>query len=235
MQTENRVDLDAIILKIQKLQALAEEGRGATEAEINTAMAHIKRLLAEHNLSMSDIALKATPKANVIEGGVPSDDDYYNRLSEERLHFVVCNLTNTKHFYRRYHGAGRNVIFIGYKADVEIAKALLTSLREVVKAMAINYWKENGKSVSKRAYKVGLVMRMLERSKEKVDMGKDNEKYGALIVVKDGAITDYLNGLGLGKAKKVRKSALNHDDMARGYKDGDKVDMGFKDRIGENK
>ena len=231
MQTQQKPDLQNIIEKIQKLQALAESGRGATEHEVNTAMAHIKRLLAEHNLSMSDIQMESTPKANVIEGGIPSNDDYYNRLSEERLHIVVCNLTETKHFYRRYGDGNRNVVFIGYPADVEIAKALLVSLREVINSMSKHFWKENDKKVSKRAYKVGLTARMIERSKEKPNMGNDNAKYGALMVVKDGEVMAYRNKLNLGPARKERQTNLDSDSYNRGYKDGDKVDMRFRGRL----
>lgn len=128
-----------IILRIQKLLALANDGRG-NEEEAHSAMAKAHAIMAEHNLTMATIA--ATSKKEGEARSKESMDgqamfDYQRDLmaviAETNYCYVSILYTYTK---RGAKGAGYRLI--GTESNVATAKAMFEYLMQTINRLVMN-------------------------------------------------------------------------------------------------
>lgn len=138
-ESEKRTKL---IDKLRKLLALADPTRGATEAEAASAMAKVQSLLAEHNLSLSD--LETGPSGPRIKEDKELRTD--SRPWRRALAISVARLYFCDHFYsfhkeftaKRSCGYIRYDVhhFIGEEHNVLVAKIMFLYLIGAISALA---------------------------------------------------------------------------------------------------
>jgi hypothetical protein len=131
-----------LIDKLRKLLALADPTRGATEAEAASAMAKVQSLLAEHNLSLSD--LETGPQGPRIREDKELRTD--SRPWRRALAISVARLYFCDHFYsfhkewtnKRSCGYIRYDVhhFIGEEHNVLVAKMMFLYLIGTIDALA---------------------------------------------------------------------------------------------------
>ena len=233
MNTSEQVNLDDVISKIQKLQAMASQGGNATENEVAIANAQIKRLLAKHNLSLAQVTSKKTTKPSIKEEGSSPVGSY--GTWDQYLHNVVDEICSTRHFYRTDWGK-TSVIFVGSEADVQIALRLYPILKKAVFSLNTKFMKEmsaTGQHGSRNSHMLGVVVRMLERAREKVKMDTpaEQQQYGALMVVKGQEIQEYFDQKKMRKTQS-RRPKVDGASYNRGLKDGNKVNISIQNQIG---
>jgi len=111
---------DSIVTKIRAILARAEEGRGATEEERDTAMKMAEKLLFKHNLSMEDISI--------------ADDDPGREFTRERddlepwsgtLLFRIAKVFFCDVYYWPTHsGSTRPHFIVGRRDNVQVVREL---------------------------------------------------------------------------------------------------------------
>lgn len=146
METER----DAIIEKVQKI--LAKVGRGATEAETQTALAMARRLLAEHQITMADVEREADAWSEdhlFLGARSPQETDHVVPILER--HFFV------RIFRVRMPRFGVGLTFFGDPAAVELASWLYARLVDQYRALFRAYRAKTRRPVGDRVgYYFGL-------------------------------------------------------------------------------
>lgn len=220
---------DKIIDRIRKCLKLGRDGSGATEAEAAAAISAAKKLMAEHNIKMSDIEFKEE-----VKEGVKSAADTSNRFNKDTWELAmakVCdNIFNVEHYLDwRTRDDGRLVyrmIFVGVGVDADIAAEVYTTLLKIVRNMGT---KHGYVSADHRSYCAGVVRTLRERSEEYIKQEEPaaEEKCRDMVIVKNQLIKTHLNGLGLkpikGRSGPSRGGAYDH-----GIKDGKNVNLDFR-------
>lgn len=222
-----------ILDRIRKCLNLADSSKGATEDEAAAAMAAAKRLMAEYNLSMSDVEVKeeASHGANSNLDSVKRKD---RPVWESYLARVADELFGTKHYFTsvphpKGRGFVRRVMFVGVGQDSQIASESFSTLVDMVWKMAYSHEYAGREH---KSYCLGVVRTLLERAKDKVqDSTPAQEERGrGIMVVKNQVIDQHLATLGLRNARKSNMS-INGAAYAHGQRDGRTVNMGFRNAL----
>lgn len=114
---------ESIVEKIQKLLNTTTE-KGATEAEAQNAMLMAQKLMAKNGLDMADIEANtesAETKKEVMEGF--GTDAIKLAWWHKQLANIIADNFRCYNFQRTYGGVSK-IVFLGLKADVEIAKSI---------------------------------------------------------------------------------------------------------------
>jgi len=114
---------ETIVEKIQKLLNTTTE-KGASEAEAQNAMLLAQKLMAKNGLDMSDIEVHAESeetKKEVMEGF--GTDAIKLAWWHKQLASIIADNFRCYNFQRTYGGFSK-IVFLGIKADVEIAKSI---------------------------------------------------------------------------------------------------------------
>lgn len=228
----NLQEIDAVIGKIQKLNALASEGSGATEAEILQASAHIKRLLAKHNLSMAQCTPKeaATPSFTKQPTEAVANNPAWNR----EMCCAINALCGVRSIWYKTFGGKCIVAFVGREADAAVARELYWVFRASIAKLWTAAEKEGlkeGRKLYRDHYKLGVAHRMRERAEEAVQMDTPEETAActALVVQNSEALEKFMKEVVKARPAKSRSSNVDHASFQAGRRDGNKIDMG-KDR-----
>lgn len=238
---EQNQNLDSVLKKLRKLQALYEGAKKINyEGEANAAAAAIQRLLTQYNLSMDEIGTDEEKSKDVIlEENV--DGFTYKSIGgdwEFRLLYVLCKWNFCKCF--QVGGTYKKLIIFGKKENIETVKWLRSMLAERFVSFSKNRFKEYQKTVEyamkpigkdkyQRSYLMGCAAGLDAKLKEESDRekAKDAEfgaKVTALVVRNDTAVTEYIeNKYKVGKGKAMRE---NYDSArAYGYRDGKNTEL----------
>ncbi len=219
----------AIMEKIRKCLNLGDINKGATEHEAAAAMAAAKKLMAEYNLSMSDVEVKEEARAGATEAadGIERKD---RPVWEQYMARVADNLFGTKHYFS--HGLNkkgamiRRVKFVGTGVDAAIAAEAYTILVNLVWDMAYGHG-YTGKE--HKSYCMGVANTLHKRSQDSIkEVTPAQEERGrGIMVIKNQVIESHLNKLGLRPMRRsnpsVASEAYNH-----GKADGRNVNMDFR-------
>jgi hypothetical protein len=204
-----------IIERIRKMLALAND-LAASEQERETALRMAYKLLAQHNLQVSDVEVKAEPRVDNVNVcfGMP----WVRRLSNEVAKLFFCKYyfgakVNTTQIKHHFVGRESNAITAAVMADW-ITKAILKECRTHYK------WNLCAES---RAFATGAVDRLCERISEmRKEAENQNRGDGKSLVLADvyrtelEANTDFLKSQGVSlrnartRTKDVDASAYGH-------------------------
>lgn len=204
-----------VIAKIEKLLALA--GNNPSEAEAQAAMLKAQKLMAEHNLDMTQFQDKPQEKKEAITEYFRG---YHNTNWAISLARVICD--NFRCNLLRAPGYG--LVFIGLKEDVAICKAVFSFAAQVLdKNMAKlrrQYRKQNLPTDGISGdYAAGFIAGLRDKYKEQVE--KNN---WGLILVKDALVEQKTKDLTNPRGKPHSGKKLNRSgDMGlytKGYQDG---------------
>ena len=212
-----------IIEKIKKLLALANS---SNEHEAALAAGHAQRLLSEHNLAMADIEAAHRPdKADKAE-------TYVSKSLPKWMRHLSAGVSTAFDCQAIHHPATGKMTFIGIGADVQIAAYTFTYLDRTVRKLCSNYMKQHVSStianrhreLMRQSYYLGAVSTISARLREqKVQTPVTT---GALVLVKEGLISQAMNEIGNLRTMRSRKSYVNSDAYTKGQTDGGQV--GFK-------
>ena len=219
----------SIMDRIRKCLNLSDITKGATEAEAAAAMAAAKRLMAEHNLNISDIEMKEE-----VRHGANSTADTLTRKNrydwENYVARVADALFGTKHYFTSLpasKGGGwvRRVMFVGVGQDSAIASEAYSILVDIVFKMGAASGYEGRQRTS---YCLGVVQTLIERANDSVrDITPvQEEKCRGIMVVKNQVIETHLKQLGLRNARASRRS-VNGAAYNHGKADGRNVNLSF--------
>lgn len=221
-------DKSRIIERIQKCLRKADATRNDSEAEVQTAFAMAHKLMAEHNISVTEVQFNSetqTLKEDIKEfnAGLFHTQTRY----EVALCFVVDVLCHVKHYYQMSSGNPvGSLMFVGLQADTELAAEIYKELIRTVKRFMGRY---PGKY--KRSYALGLVARLHERALILQREQAMPTNTTALMVVKDKAVGDYMERKDLNRIKS-RRLRVDGQDYENGVRDGDKIELGNRRKIG---
>lgn len=235
-----------IIAKIQKLLALTGEGSNATEAEMQSAMTMAQRLMAKHNIHLSQLTEKEFAQEDVDRQAVSRAHGFHKW--EKILSSVVAQATDTKTYYegRALHHMRLN--FIGLKADTVCAIELFKYLQFHVNRLGKMFGKvknithKENAWAAYRSFCYGCVERLAERvEEEKARQAEEEQALRAqsgaasacvdLVVRKDLKIKDFLEGEGVKlRSAKPRSVMVNRDSHQAGRSAAEDLDISGKIR-----
>lgn len=222
---------EKIIERVRKCLKLANKANGATEAEAAAALAAARKLMDEHNLSMSDVEVKKEVEAGVRSVDSTEKPKAYTPRWEKVMAQVVDYLFNTSHYYRStYHegwtGRATIIVFIGVGTDPDVAKESYKILCDIVRRMGSS----KGLAGSDlRDYCLGVTETLRSRAwliKQESDHSQAMSSCRDLVVVKGQLIENFKKDLGLAKGRSWSGRYSQHYDQGR--KDGNKVDLNMR-------
>jgi hypothetical protein len=205
--------MEIILRKIKKALALAHNNPNPDEA--HTAMLLAQRLMAKHNLTISDLPedgpAKKVDKVKIWRTQV--------KWWERKLAQIVDMNFRTNSFYSR----GTYIGFIGLEADVKIAEEVFRFASESIAYHASTYLKNNPEPRSRRyalAVKNDYITGYLSGLSEKFQKQVESESL-ALVLVKDALVVQATEEMKLKKGTAIRRGTANDADaLQQGYKDG---------------
>lgn len=212
--------LDKILTRIRKLAALTLEN-GASEAEAKQAGAHIARLLAEHNLSLSEIDLRAD-QASCKQDMLSVD------LSVGREWTGCCNaiafLCDCKAYgtiIKHPLGDEQAAHFFGYPQDVEAALTLARICARAINGKGWAFQKAEGK-LAACDYRKGMANRLAER----IHGLKAAPLTGTgLIVLKGQLVTEEFAKLNLRLGKERASTIRNRGAYSAGQETASNINL----------
>lgn len=200
-QTSNPDGLDKLKLRIQALRAKTI-ANGCTEDEALSAAAKVAELLDRHDLSLSDVELRASPcERRVFETHRKKRiflDDGIGAIA----HFCDCRV------WREKNGAGQNIyVFFGLAADVEVAHYLAELIDGAVRAelgrfkTSVDYgrFRHQERHLANASFAFGMVASIAQRLVAiKAERDQVNESTGrGLVVLKTSVVDAELDKLDL--------------------------------------
>ena len=214
--------MEKVIEKIQKLLALSTS---SNEHEAALAAAHAQRLLALHNLRMSDIDTASPPdQADSIE--VPAAftlPKWAGWLANSVAISCSCRVIHVK-------GARPHLVFIGVGQDVEVSSYTYQVLEMTIRRLAKSYLQGRDdldnptvRERVRRSYYLGAaraVTQTLARQAKETPATT-----GALVVVKDQLIERKMSEMGPIRKTQSRQSSVEHDAYHAGQSDGHAISM----------
>ncbi|PDT87743.1 hypothetical protein CO669_22960 [Bradyrhizobium sp. Y36] len=192
-QTSNPAGLDKLKLRIQALRAKTI-ANGCTEDEALSAAAKVAELLDRHDLSLSDVELRASPcERRVFETHrkkrIPLDD-----CIGAIAHFCDCRV------WREKNAGGENVyVFFGLGADVEVAHYLAELIDGAVRAelgrfkTSVDYgrFRHQQRHLANASFALGMVSSIADRLVAlKTSRDQVNESTGRGLVVLKTSVVD---------------------------------------------
>ena len=192
-QVFNLAALDKLKLRIQALRAKTI-ANGCTEDEALSAAAKVAELLDRHDLSLTDVELRAAPcERRVFETHrkkrIPLDD-----CIGAIAHFCDCRV------WREKNAAGESsYVFFGLRSDIEVAHYLAELIDGAVRAelgrfkTSADYgrFRHQDRHLANASFALGMVASIAERLVA-IKAGRDavNESTGRGLVVLKTAVVD---------------------------------------------
>ena len=181
---------DKLMSLIRKLFNLGSKDKNPNQAEAELAMEKAKTLMAKHQIKMSEISMNDPTQNNYneqegFEKRVLRAWD--KRLAQAVAKVCLCNIFTT-------YGIGakgrtvEKIIFFGLEMDTAVAKELYIELRKTLNRMARDAYNDKP---NQRAYMLGVASGLYMKATTAVKdlKPKAAEQYGALVAVKDHALS----------------------------------------------
>lgn len=221
---------EKVIDKIRKLLALATS---SNENEAQSAMLMAQKLMAQHNIEMSQVE-DAPIDHEVVE---EEADKKCHRTKWKRHLADVCANNFNCDIFLRGHGSYAT-IFVGKKESIEICKTVYNAAVMFIDKEFSKYWNTEGKwqdfqflgsnarierplsdsIIMKDSYARGFIRRLRERFEEQ-KVRAEKEGWG-LVLVKDADVTAYMEAKTFsGNSANIGASRVDGNALRKGYKD----------------
>lgn len=230
----------AVLDKLRKVLNLAS-GRGATQGEIEAAMARAKEIAMKHGVDLASVDM-TDPKAKSKTMDITTDSDLKSNIAFERKYhtwifhiltvlFGVRFITNRKQQGSRHRLT--TIWVIGEVTDVAIVKVLFSwleelypkSYREAVNAHLI----AEDNAANAHGYYRGLSIGILETNKkeeEKIAATIDGQKWAMVVRDKKQAIdTQVAKEFPELITRTHRVRAANEEAIGLGYQRGKSINL----------
>jgi len=232
-------DRDSILTKLEALMKRTREN-GASEAEVESAMAVARKLMDEHNVAMEEVLGRQVAGGQatieVTEEEVRSTTTV--RIFERYLMDVVCGICDVKWFQRvdrQKFGKTTKLthyFFYGMKQDVFAAKLLFLELLITVRVMAVAKIGSGGGKLQMRrnTYCDGFCAGLsCKASQLKEQSRRDTPTTGtSLVLRKDVAIQRYAEDvlhLQEVAVRPIQKERLMSHEFNMGWRDGAEYEL----------
>lgn len=189
--------METILQKVKKLLALASESGNSNEHERASAMAKAMALLAEHNLTLTNVdAFGKAPPIDVI-----SHKDLTTKLEPfvRTLISATCKLYYTG-YYMAYYGKGYVPCFYGTRENIDVTMEVSRFIIDSVRSESKRIYRD---ARSRKDFCLGAAQviwqRTLQMLKDEAPQDQTVTTTNALVVVRDT----------LTKANDAFKSTLN--------------------------
>lgn len=241
--------IDKVVNLVQKLMAKAND-KAVSENEAAIFAEKAQAILAEHNLSMSDVSAKQKKDQH---GKVETDNEIkvHSYPWHRSLANAVARMYFCRHFYTTVRVPGKNARagynvhhFVGEPHNIAVAKVMFTYLRETVERLA----SEGAKGQANRGSYItsfqnscsgrlcSRIMDRIEQAKRgeiKTEAGKNLPALLSLYEQTDKRLQAYLNetqpGLRNTSSRMRNNSMAGHmDGIAAGNK------IGLDQQVGRN-
>lgn len=228
-------DRDAIIARIQKLRKMTETA-GATEAEAQTAIAMIAKLMAQHGLTETETQLKADAEGMITDYIIlwQTGVDEWSMLPA-----AIGKLYHTRPYYQRgtedileigQMTSCTYVKFFGYPIDVAAACATMQLCATAVNVESCAF---KGRAIDKYSFRKGMIDRLRERIQEITTQRDATAPTGTgLMVLKNQLVREEFARVGprLGNTH-ICDRAVNASAVAAGRAAGERVDLANRTKV----
>jgi len=216
---------EKIVDRIKKILALAS--KTSFEGEAKTAMRMAKGLMKSFGLTMSEVEIKESVEDNIVEEMTDISGKLMNW--KKVMAMAIEELCDTRLILTQLKSGKFGFKFIGLKDDVKLSIILFNSFKLIMRDLAV---KNYSSKIQRTSYLLGLADRLLKRAEKETVLAKEEvSTYNALVVVKEKEINKYVDE-NLGKIHTSPiKSKINTEAYAKGYVDGDKIDLQNKEKI----
>jgi hypothetical protein len=220
---------EKIIEKIRKIHAQAKKTVGndgsSNEAEAQAFATLLQKMLAKHNLEMSDIAWEEEIKQKAVEGIWNTPD--HRRFSEWAIQ--LGQIIARANHCRILTGGNYRIYFIGTEAAVKVSVETMTYMYKVAENISTEEYNRRynemyaeGRHGQLKGYRksflVGFILRLSERFAEVRKQMEAEFKSTALVRQNQSlALADeHIRGMKVG----TRKSSANLKTNSLGLRDG---------------
>ena len=219
-------DMDKVLDRVKKMVTLGTN-EGATEAERETALRMAYKILAKHNLSMSDLPGDSKGEDRIKDSVTISADKWARNVAQSVGQLFFC-----KYFFLRTGTAGKDThIFIGLQSNTVTAMHMTDYVIKSIKREASKRFK-SPTSPEGRSFCVGTMATIHKRVVEILEDKTEAEPGTALAIVglhktEQEANLKFLEdeGTNLVKAKARRDTSLRIDAYFDGEKFGNEVQL----------
>lgn len=207
-----------LITKIQKVLALASNNPSAEEGQ--TAMLLAQKMMAENNISISDVSVTEIRTKEVVDQTI--EESKMSSWWHQHLSSIISKNFKCAVYISRNRNTGLSGIkFVGLKNDVELAKQIYLYAVETISYNCRKYVSDKKRIViSTKGMKNQYILGFMDGLREKFAEQVKNNQWG-LILVKDPIVDEKVKSLNLGKYKNhTINTNGNEQDRYNGYKDG---------------
>lgn len=202
MTTEADTKRAAIIARAQKLRAMTTE-RGASEAEALAAIQALSRLVAEYNLSASELEIRADAKHCIKDAlvSVRSAEGSWSKLGIgiEKLYGTICWLEEEQGDFLGlgFEIKSISIWYYGFPADVAGSITTLTLCSIAVDQALAEMPKRSG-AAKRKSFELGMCDRLRERIREmRSRQTGPVQAPGQLVLLKDKLVREEFGKLGI--------------------------------------
>jgi len=229
-------DRDSILTKLEALMKRTREN-GASEAEVESAMAVARKLMDEHNVAMEEVLLRQSRgKAFTVEiKEETARSTTMPRPFEQLLLHLVSEICGVRWYYRPDPKTPdrttrlTHYVFYGMEQDILVAKLLFLELLVVIRAMASVKVGSGGGGLQarRRAYCEGFSRGLFFKVKKQGQEAKPTTPGTSLVLCKEEALDRYSTDiLNIKQVKsKVQKKQNNPSDYNVGWMDGAEYEL----------
>lgn len=223
---------DAVLEKLKKILARTDTARGATEAEVKTAMAMAQKLAAEHNIDLASVSLEGDVTVGKIDigAGVVQTKTKYEAPYHLEILAVLNDCFGVRTIYQSYWTAQAQrvitqITFVGEKTDLAIATYCWDWLQTLFPKCWGEYRKQQGlrdSYRSARSYYTGLRSGIVQANRRQVEeLPTQSRNRYALVVANKTDLSDQKVKEMFPKLRDSRRShALDYEAWAGGVTRG---------------
>jgi len=178
---------DAVIEKLQKILNLAQAGRGATQGEMEAAMARAKEIALKHNIELSSVTPNADNGKNKETITIDKHTLRVRSQTQQKYHRWIFAVLK-ECFGIRVITGGSTIWFVGESVDVLICTQLFPWLEDVFYSTynkAANAGIVQRNAAGKNGIYSGLYLGLVAANKrEEAKLTKEEMGCMALVLVK---------------------------------------------------
>jgi len=238
-------DKSKLIEKLKKLMAMADPAGGATDAEMQTAMAAAQRLMTEHGIDAVEVMDRKTSMDDIMHDA--SEFGRREHYSDNAIMVIIMEMLPIRMLKSHYYSQNANgrpekffkVIYIGQADQVACAMLFYGKLREAFFSGMKRYLKRTGQKWNadlQRGYDRGLRQGFVERNREakSAAMAAANadstSRYALVLVDVKKVVDQYVDKTFRVTVTQASKKAFDHNAFAQGKLDG--ASLSLHDKVG---
>lgn len=217
---------ETVVEKVRKMLALAHD-KGATENESQSAMLMAQRLMAKHNITVSDVDVEDDEKEVVHENVTEIQRTIWWKKS---LASVIGGNFRCITYTQRYGNGKSSIVFLGLKEDVEIAKEVFAFAIDSIQHYANKYVRKiSNEGYSTSGVRNDFMRGYIQGLNKQFEEQKANNQELALVLVLDKEVEKARDNMSFRKAQQSKvASARSQKAFSSGFDKGKNFDYGRK-------